>query len=136
MKFDDQDFINNYKDDDFSFKRLQELEQETDWDSLVEAIFPFYVNSKISHVSVTVENMLRIYFILRFFEMTPSGVEKALNEIESLREFALIDIEKESIPDAASISEFISILFEESLMLKIERALKGGWPETKHSVEF
>lgn len=108
---------------DFRLIRLQELEQEIDWDGFVEAIFPHYVRSKISPILLTIENMLRIYILGHYFDMSPSGVEKALFQIDVLREFALIDLERDVIPNATCIADFNTVLVEKSLALKIEQEL-------------
>ena len=127
---------NNKYNNDFRFKQLQELEQEIDWDDLVEAIFPHYVKSKISHIMLTVESMLRINILARHFDMSPLGVEKALSEIDSLRDFALINLDQDEIPNASSIADFNSVLVEKSLALKIEQALSMQPINTLYSAAF
>ncbi len=121
---------------DFRFIELQEIDQETDWDDLVDAIYPYYVKSKTSHILLTVESMLRIYILTRHFEMSPSGIEKALFQVDNLRDFALIDLDRDEIPSAACITEFSSLLFEQSLLIKIEDTLKAKPIEAKHCTTF
>ncbi len=90
---------NNKYNDDYCFKQLEELEQEIDWDDLVEAIFPHYVKSKIRPILLTVESMLRINILERYFDMSPLDIEKALFQNDVLRDFALIDLDRDVIPN-------------------------------------
>ena len=108
---------------DFSFKQLLELEQKIDWDDLVEAIYPHYIQSKIRPILLTVESMLRINILERYFDMSPLNIEKALFQNDVLRNFALIDLDRDVIPNASCIADFNSVLIEKSLFLKIEQAL-------------
>ena len=125
------DDSNKYKSD-FRCKELEELELETDWDDLVDAIYPYYVKSSTKHILLTVESMLRIHILLRHFEMSPSGIEKALHQVSLLRDFALIDMDSDEIPSAACITEFSSLLLEQSLEIKIENTLKEKRIEVEH----
>ncbi len=127
---------NNKYNNEFCFKQLQELEQEIDWDDLVEAIFPHYVQSKISPILLTVESMLRIYILGHYFDLSPSGVKKALFQIDFLRDFALIDLDRVVIPKASCIANFNSLLVEKSLALKIEKALSVKPIKTECSAAF
>jgi len=78
----------------YRFKQLQEIDQEIQWDKLVEIIEPYYLASSIGRNLVSVESMLRIYFLQLRYGMAASGVEEALFQIEVLRKFAKIDIDK------------------------------------------
>lgn len=106
------------------FQQLNELEQTIHWDDLVETIYPHYVKSIINPTTLTVESMLRIYILGRHFEISPADLEKALLQIEFLREFTLIDLARDSIPNASSIRKFTSLFLEQSLAKKIEQELK------------
>ena len=115
-----EDSINN---NDLRLIQLQELEQKIDWDDLVEAIFPHYIQSNLSHISPTVESMLRINILGRHFGMSPSELEEAVSQVDALKEFVLIDSEFNEIPNAACIADFNSLCEEKSLALKIEQEL-------------
>jgi IS5 family transposase len=126
----------NKEKNNFRFKQLQDLEQEIEWDDLVEAIFPCYVASNIGHVLVTVESMLRIYFLQHRYDMSPSDVEDALFQLDVLREFALIDLDRDVIPNASCIADFNSLLVEKSLALKLEQAFGVQPIKNECSIEF
>ena len=127
---------NNKYNDDFCFKQLQELELETDWDVLVETIYPHYVKSKIKPLSLTIESMLRIYILAHHFDMSPSRVKKALYQIDAFKEFALIDLDRDEIPDASRIAHFNSLLIEKSLARKVEKALRLKLKKAQYSAAF
>lgn len=110
---------------EFRYIQLEALNQNIEWDDLVDTVFPYYVKSDTGCQPLTVESMLRIYILLRHLELTPSEMEETLTQKEELRDFALMDLSRDTIPSADCITEFSSILFEESLMLKIEQALNG-----------
>ena len=112
--------IENKNKNNFRFKQLQDLEKEINWDDLVEAILPHYVATNIGRLLVTAESMLRVYFLQHRYGMTPSGVEEALFQVDVLREFSLIDLDSDVIPNASCIEDFNSLLVEKSLASKIE----------------
>lgn len=114
--------MSHSNNDNSHFKSLHEIEQETDWDDLVNVIYLYYVKSKTKHIVLTIESMLRIYILSRYFEMSPSSIEKALLQKDILRDFALIDIDE--IPNKDSITDFSSLLFEQTIISKIECALR------------
>lgn len=116
----DADAINERR-----FNQLDDLNQNIDWDELVDTIFPYYVKSNTQTMPLTVEGMLRTYILVRHFKLTPSQIVKALSQKQVLRDFVLMDDTRDDIPSADSITEFSSVLFEESLMKKIETALNS-----------
>ena len=126
----------NKHNNDFCFKQLLELDQEIDWDDLVEAIFPHYVRSKASHILLTVESMLRIYILGRHFDMSPSDTEKSLFQVDVLREFALIDLHRDVIPNASCIADFNSLFEEKRLALKVKLAFNMQPIKTECSAAF
>ena len=104
------------------FQQLQDLEKEINWGKLVEAIHPHYTASKIRHLCVTAESMLRIYFLQQRYGLSPSGVEEALFQVDAFREFSLIDLDSGVIPNASCIEDFHLLLLEKSLASKIQMA--------------
>jgi IS5 family transposase len=95
----------------FRFKQLQKLEQEIPWNNLVELISSHYHTSNICHRQVAVESMIRIYFLQLRYSMSASAIEGVLFQIEILRDFVLIDIETDVIPNASCIDSFHSLIF-------------------------
>ena len=114
----------NKNNNNFHFSRNLDLEKEINWDGLVEIIFPHYVASKISPLLLTIESMLRIYFQQKLYSMSATEMEYALHKIDELREFALIDLNCDAIPDALCIEEFNSLFLNNNLYSEIEQAFK------------
>lgn len=106
----------------YRFKQLQEIDQEIQWDKLVEIIEPYYLASSIGINLVSAESMLRIYFLQLRYGMVASGVEEALFQIEVLRKFAKIDIDKGVIPHESCIDLFKELVIENNLVELLEKA--------------
>ena len=105
--------------DNLRFKRLQDFQKGINWDKLVDATFQYYLDSNIGCLIVPTESMLKIYFLQHRYGMLATDMEKALLEVDIFREFALeIDV----VPSASSIREFASLLQENKLSAKIEKA--------------
>lgn len=105
--------------DNLRFKRLQDFQKGINWDKLVDATFQYYLDSNIGCLIVPTESMLKIYFLQHRYGMLASDMEKALKEVDIFREFALeIDV----VPSASSIRAFASLLQENKLSAKIEKA--------------
>ncbi len=105
--------------DNLPSKQLQDFQKEINWDKLVDATFQYYLDSNIGSLIVPTESMLKIYFLQHRYGMLATDMEKALIEVDILREFALeIDV----VPSASSIRAFASLLQENKLSGKIEKA--------------
>lgn len=105
----------------FRFKQLEELEIEINWKDLVELIKPHYLTTSIGKHLIPTETMLRIFFLQIRYSMSSSGVEDALFQIEVLRDFALIDIDKDVIPSKVHIDSFHQLITEENLKSEVIR---------------
>lgn len=123
-KVNNEETINSEKNKEtnnskLSSKRLQDFTKEINWDKLVNVTFQTYLESNIGRLIVPTESMLKIYFLQHRYGMLATDIEKALIEVDILREFALeIDV----IPSATSIREFANLLQENKLSAKIEKA--------------
>lgn len=112
----------NKNKNNFRFKQLQDLEKEIPWKDLIEVVSPHYFDANIGRLLVSAESMLRVYFLQQQYGMSAVGVEEALFQVNELREFALINLDRDVIPNAACIEDFNSLLVEKSLSSKIEQA--------------
>ncbi len=106
----------------YRFKQLQEIETEIKWDELSRLIEPHYLNSSIGRNLVSVNSMIRIYFLQQRYSMSASGVEEALFQIEVLRDFAKIDMGTGVIPHESCINLFKQLVIEQNFVDKIENA--------------
>ncbi len=106
-------------DSKFRFMQLQELESRISWQGLVDLIEPDFLESNIGNNLISVETLIRIYFLQLRYGMNPSSIEEALFQIEVLRDFALIDMEKEVIPSETCIRRFNKLINENNLESEI-----------------
>ncbi len=104
----------------FRFKQLQEIENEIPWNQLVKLIQPHYQSSSMEKNLLSIETMVRIIFLQVRYGMSPSGVEEALFQIEVLRDFALINIDKDIIPSKTCIENFNDLINEGGLKNKLD----------------
>ena len=112
----------NKEKKNYRFTQPQDLKKDINWEELVVATFPHYVASKISPLLLTIESMLRIYYLQKLYSMSATEAEHALLHIDALREFAFIDLDCEAIPDASCIEDFNSLFVNKILSSKIEQA--------------
>lgn len=61
------------------------------------------------------ERMLRIYLMQQWFALSDPAMEDALYDIESMRRFAGIDLETDSVPDETTILNFRRLLEKHNL---------------------
>lgn len=108
----------------YRFKQLKEIETEVKWDELAHLIQPYFMASSIGRNLVTVESMLRIYFLQLRYGMAAAGVEEALFQIESLRDFAQINMDTGVIPHQSCIKLFEELIKEHGFKDRIEKAFE------------
>jgi IS5 family transposase len=104
----------------YRFKQLQEIDTEIHWEKLVNLVEPHYLASSIGRNLVSVESMLRIYFLQLRYSMCASGIEEALFQIEVLRDFAKIDMGSGVIPHESCINLFKQLIIEQGLDGELE----------------
>ena len=92
------------------YKQLQEFETEVNWKKLVNSTVNYYVESGISRLQVPIESMIRIYFLQVRYNLGAAEAALALSRIDILREFALIDIKIDVLPEEESIDSFRSLI--------------------------
>jgi IS5 family transposase len=63
--------------------------------------------------------MLRMYCLQLWFSLSDEGVEDAIYDSQSMREFVGIDLGRESVPDATTLLKFRRLLEEHELTAKL-----------------
>ena len=91
-------------------KFLAEMERVVPWKELYALIDPFYPKAGKGRPPVGLERMLRIHFLQSWFNLSDSGAEEALYDMESLRRFVGIDLGNEPVPDETTICKFRHLL--------------------------
>ncbi len=94
---------------------LNEMNQVVPWKSLCQLIEPHYPKAGNGRPPIGLERMLRIYFLQQWFNLSDPGVEEALYESISMREFVGIDLGLESAPDETTVCKFRHLLEKHEL---------------------
>jgi len=94
---------------------LEEMNQVVPWQELGARIAPHYPQAGNGRRPKELEQMLRIYFVQQWFNLSDPAVEEALYESHSRREFAGVDLGKEPAPDETTVCKFRHLLEEHNL---------------------
>jgi len=78
---------------------LAEMERVVPWPALGALIEPAYPKAGNGRPPVGLERMLRIYFLQQWFNLSDPGVEEALYDASTMRNFVGIDLGREPVPD-------------------------------------
>lgn len=79
-------------------KFLSEMEAVVPWKDLCSLIAPFYSKAERGRPPVGLEQMLRIHFLLCWFNLSDPAAEVIFYDIESMRRFVDIDLGNEVRP--------------------------------------
>jgi len=94
---------------------LEEMEQVVPWEKLCALIEPHYPTPGKGRRPKVLEQMLRIYFLQQWFNLSDPAAEEALYDSDVLRDFARIDLGSEPVPDETTICKFRHLLEEHNL---------------------
>jgi transposase, IS5 family len=98
---------------------LAEMDAVIPWARLVGLIEPHYPKAGKGTQPKPVEQMLRIYFMQNWFNLSDPQAEDSLYDIESMRRFAGIELLGHDIPDETTILRFRHLLEEHQLTQRI-----------------
>lgn len=110
---------------------LEQMDQVMPWASLCEVIEPYYFKAAGSggRPPMSLERMLRIYFLQQWFNLSDPAAEEALYDSASMRRFAGIDLGAEAPPDETTICKFRHLLERNTLgkplFDQVQRYLQG-----------
>jgi IS5 family transposase len=94
---------------------LNNMENILPWKSIVSLIEVKYLDSKLGQSLITVETMVRIYFIQLWFKLSDTEAEETLFVCETARDFAQLQRGKDLIPGKAQISAFRHLVKQQEL---------------------
>src|SRR4051812_34380459 len=89
---------------------LAEMNAVMPWSRFLSMIEPVYPKAGNGRPPRGLEIMLRIYFLQHWFNLSDPGVEEALYDSASMREFVGIDLGREPVPDETTILNFRHLL--------------------------
>jgi transposase, IS5 family len=98
---------------------LAEMDAVIPWDRLLALIEPHYPKAGNGTQPKPMQQMLRIYFMQTWFNLSDPQAEDALYDIESMRRFAGIELLGHDIPDESTILRFRHLLEQHQLTEKI-----------------
>jgi IS5 family transposase len=89
---------------------LAEMERVVPWRELCALIEPVYPKGEGGRPTVSLERMLRIYFLQHWFNLSDPAVEEALYDSAAMRAFAGVDLGNEPAPDETTVCKFRHLL--------------------------
>ena len=94
---------------------LEEMERCVPWARLEAAVERHYPKGKRGRKPYPVGQMLRVYFMQQWYDLSDPGMEDALYEIASIRRFAGFSLTRGTIPDETTILKFRHFLEKHEL---------------------
>src|SRR6202790_2083419 len=98
---------------------LSEMDAVIPWSRLLALIEPHYPKAGNGTQPKPMEQMLRIYFMQTWFNLSDPQAEDSLYDIESMRRFAGIELMGHDIPDETTILRFRHLLEQHRLTERI-----------------
>jgi len=98
---------------------LAEMDSVIPWSRLLALIEPHYPKAGNGTQPKPMEQMLRIYFMQNWFNLSDPQAEDSLYDIESMRRFAGIELMGHDIPDETTILRFRHLLEQHQLTERI-----------------
>ena len=98
---------------------LAEMDAVIPWSRLLTLIEPHYPKAGNGTQPKPMEQMLRIYFMQNWFNLSDPQAEDSLYDIESMRRFAGIELMGHDIPDETTILRFRHLLEQHQLTERI-----------------
>jgi len=104
---------------------LAEMDAVIPWDRLLDLIRPhYYAASGQGRKPHDLEQLLRIYFLQQWFDLSDPAAEDAIYDSESMRRFARVELADDKVPDESTILRFRHLLEREGLTEGIFEVVK------------
>lgn len=105
---------------------LLEIDGATPWPALVAALLPYYPKGDgRGRPPIGLERMLRMYIAQQCLGLSDEGIEDAIYDISSVRNFVGVDLTHESAPDATTLLKFRRLLEENALTARVFDEIKA-----------
>ena len=89
---------------------LQQMDAIIPWKRWVAMIAPFYPTGERGRPPKEIECMLRMYLLQNWFNLSDEGIEDAIYDSYSMKQFLRIDFRKQQVPDATTLLRFRHLL--------------------------
>ena len=86
------------------------MDRVVPWQELCALIEPVYPKAGNGRPPKPLAQMLRIYFLQQWFDLSDPGAEEALYDSASMRSFVGLDLGREPVPDETTILNFRHLL--------------------------
>jgi IS5 family transposase len=97
---------------------LTEMDEVVPWKSLLGLIEPFYPEAGRGRQPYPLDTMLRVHLMQNWFGLSDPGMEEALYEVASMRQFARLNL-LEAMPDESTILRFRHLLEQHEIAPQI-----------------
>jgi IS5 family transposase len=108
---------------------LTDMEHSVPWSKIRALIEPVYADSKKHRRPLTLDRMLRIFFLQRWYRLTDGAVREAICDSNAMSSFVLVGRGPDSAPDEQSIRAFRQLLQEyglgELIVQAVDRHLRS-----------
>jgi IS5 family transposase len=104
---------------------LGEMDQVVPWSEILALIEPHYPKPGDGTQPMSMERMLRVYFMQQWFNLSDAAMEDSLYDSESMRRFARIELLDDAVPDESTILRFRHLLKQHQLSEQIFGLLRG-----------
>jgi len=108
---------------------LAEMDAVIPWARLIALITPHYPKAGNGTQPYPLEQMLRIYFLQQWFQLSDPAAEDAIFDSESMRRFARVELGVDDVPDETTILRFRHLLerheLTEDLFIEITAHLEA-----------
>lgn len=94
---------------------LEIMDEIIPWDEWVGIIKPYYPSGKRGRPPKEIEEMLRMYLVQCWFNLSDEGVEEAIYDSYAMRKFVGIDFYEEDVPDATTLLKFRHLLEQKGI---------------------
>ena len=91
-------------------KFLKAMDDIIPWDEWVAYIKPYYPTGERGRPPKDIEQMLRMYLLQCWFNLSDNGLEDAIYDSYALRSFMKINFATEQVPDATTLLHFRHLL--------------------------
>jgi IS5 family transposase len=91
---------------------LEIMESVIVWEEWTELILPYYPSGKRGRPTRGAEQMLRMYLLQNWFNLSDEGVEDAIYDSYAFRKFMGLNFLEEQTPDATTLCKFRKLLDE------------------------
>ncbi len=94
---------------------LTEMNSVIPWTRLLKIIEPYYPKAGNGRPPMPMEAMLRIYFLQQWYALGDQAAEESLYDMESMRNFAGLELIEDAIPDETTLLNFRRLIERHNL---------------------